>query len=317
MALSTLCYIGLLGAGASILVILIQCLRGKKAKEPLIAFGLSVLAILASGIFIPNAPQTGPTRQKADVVSTQNTQNRVVPSVGNITSTSAETEDPQPETEQLDINVPIEESDIEPEFEQIPDEKKTEQEQNRTASTATKALASTPSSKPKQTSNNKTEQVHTTEPGTTQNLPISAVNADTSSNKQQAPSLSENPALALDPVIAAMDNPQLATDDNSGALYNPSLSDEPESSQDLAQDVAPIPIKSADWTTSNRDGTYTHDFSSGRVLVTVASNNNGDPVYHTKNCQAAKKISGKDAYWFNSEKEAIADSRRLCGYCRR
>lgn len=61
----------------------------------------------------------------------------------------------------------------------------------------------------------------------------------------------------------------------------------------------------------------TLDFSGGRVLITKASDNNNDPVYHTKYCTSAKKISQIDMYWFNSAEEAKADGRRLCGICAR
>lgn len=63
------------------------------------------------------------------------------------------------------------------------------------------------------------------------------------------------------------------------------------------------------------NGQTSGGFSSGNVLITTASDNNDDPVYHTINCRAAKKISEQDRYWFNSESEAKEDGRRLCGWC--
>lgn len=63
--------------------------------------------------------------------------------------------------------------------------------------------------------------------------------------------------------------------------------------------------------------TSTRDFSNGRVLATTESNNNNDPVYHTKDCSAAKKIAKESEYWYNSAEEAEAAGRRLCGNCGR
>lgn len=70
-------------------------------------------------------------------------------------------------------------------------------------------------------------------------------------------------------------------------------------------------------TVRNNDGTYTHDFSGGRVLATTQSNNSGDPVYHTEDCRAAKIIPPENERWYQSEQAAKDDNRRLCGYCAR
>ena len=77
----------------------------------------------------------------------------------------------------------------------------------------------------------------------------------------------------------------------------------------------PAPVQSGDKTISNSDGTYTHFFTNGRVLITTESNNNDDPVYHTWDCRAAKKISPESEGWYDSEQAAINAGRRLCGYC--
>lgn len=68
-------------------------------------------------------------------------------------------------------------------------------------------------------------------------------------------------------------------------------------------------------TTQNGDGTYTHDFSGGRVLATRESNNNNDPVYHTKDCRSAKRIPPENELWYSSAQAAQNDGRRLCGIC--
>lgn len=59
----------------------------------------------------------------------------------------------------------------------------------------------------------------------------------------------------------------------------------------------------------------TNGFSSGQVLITTASDNNKNPVYHTMNCRAAKKISPEDQDWFDSATAAEAAGRKLCGWC--
>lgn len=58
-------------------------------------------------------------------------------------------------------------------------------------------------------------------------------------------------------------------------------------------------------------------FASGQVLATTESNNNGKPVYHTKNCTAAKKIAEESELWYESEQAAKAAIRDLCGICGR
>lgn len=70
-------------------------------------------------------------------------------------------------------------------------------------------------------------------------------------------------------------------------------------------------------TTSNGDGTYTHDFSGGRVLITTQSNNNNDPVYHTRDCRSAKIIPPENEFWYASAQAAESANRRLCGNCAR
>lgn len=70
-------------------------------------------------------------------------------------------------------------------------------------------------------------------------------------------------------------------------------------------------------TVQNSDGTYSHDFSGGRVLITTQSSNSNDPVYHTQDCQAARKIPPENEGWFDSAQAAVDDGRRLCGYCGR
>lgn len=56
-------------------------------------------------------------------------------------------------------------------------------------------------------------------------------------------------------------------------------------------------------------------FSAGQVLITTASNNNNDPVYHTMDCRTASKILPEDRAWIESEDAAKAEGRRLCGWC--
>lgn len=75
------------------------------------------------------------------------------------------------------------------------------------------------------------------------------------------------------------------------------------------------PTQSGGGTTSNGNGTYTHDFSGGRVLYTTQSNNNNDPVYHTRDCRAARIIPPENTAWYASAQAAINDGRRLCGFC--
>ena len=63
-------------------------------------------------------------------------------------------------------------------------------------------------------------------------------------------------------------------------------------------------------TIQNNDGTYTHDFSGGRMLGTINSDK-----YHYYDCRAAKTIPPENCVWYNSEDEAKADGRNRCGIC--
>lgn len=67
---------------------------------------------------------------------------------------------------------------------------------------------------------------------------------------------------------------------------------------------------SGNGTTANGDGTYTHDFSGGRMLGTINSDK-----YHRYDCRAAKTIPPENCVWYNSENDAIAASRSRCGIC--
>ncbi len=59
------------------------------------------------------------------------------------------------------------------------------------------------------------------------------------------------------------------------------------------------------------------NFAAGKVLVTSASDNNNDPVYHTKYCRSAQKIDQNDMRWYDSAQEAEDDGRRICGNCKK
>lgn len=58
-------------------------------------------------------------------------------------------------------------------------------------------------------------------------------------------------------------------------------------------------------------------FAAGQVLATLASNNDDDPVYHTRDCRSAQRINTSDEYWYRSAQDAINDGRRICGNCNR
>lgn len=92
----------------------------------------------------------------------------------------------------------------------------------------------------------------------------------------------------------------------------------PEPSESSSSSTAPSQNQASSTptaTTRNSDGTYTHDFSGGRVLITTASDNNDDPVYHTEDCQAARQIPPESESWYVSAQAAESDGRRICGYC--
>lgn len=94
----------------------------------------------------------------------------------------------------------------------------------------------------------------------------------------------------------------------------PSLSPSVEPEVSLKPTSEPS-AQSTAGTVSNGDGTYTRDFSGGRVLATTQSNNGGDPVYHIRNCQSAKTIPPENEYWYESAQAAENAGRRLCGNC--
>lgn len=65
-------------------------------------------------------------------------------------------------------------------------------------------------------------------------------------------------------------------------------------------------------TTLNSDGTYTHDFSGGRLLGTTESDK-----YHNNDCAGAKKIPPSNEVWFDSIADAEANNYKPCGNCYR
>lgn len=101
---------------------------------------------------------------------------------------------------------------------------------------------------------------------------------------------------------------------------DPSVSPSPSSTQT----ASPSPTPSAKPSESQAPSNTPQDpagndreskFASGQVLATTKSNNGGNPVYHTWNCRAAKKIAAESELWYESEQAAIADGRDWCGIC--
>lgn len=103
--------------------------------------------------------------------------------------------------------------------------------------------------------------------------------------------------------------------ETAGPSNVPGQTTEPAEEQTQASAQTQVPAQSGGGTISNGDGTYTHTFSGGRVLITSQSDNNGEPVYHTKDCQAAKLIPPENEGWYDSAQAAIDAGRRLCGHC--
>ena len=66
---------------------------------------------------------------------------------------------------------------------------------------------------------------------------------------------------------------------------------------------------------SDENETYEDKFAKGMVMITTASNNSNDPVYHTKLCRSAKAIQPEDVDWYASAGDAEAAGRRICGNC--
>ena len=90
----------------------------------------------------------------------------------------------------------------------------------------------------------------------------------------------------------------------------------PKPTPESTPERTPTPAQSPKESIANGDGTYTHDFFGGRVLISKASDNEGSPVYHTTNCRSAQNILPENAYWYESAQAAKNDGRRLCKNCK-
>lgn len=132
------------------------------------------------------------------------------------------------------------------------------------------------------------------------------------------PEDSEEPPKENDSDQADTSQAPSAQTPNSNSGVSADKMDPPQSSgKNSGSTVTITPNQPQPSGTQLSEGTGSRDFSGGRVLATTASNNNNDPVYHTKNCRSAKKIDTSDEKWYNSAADAEADGRRLCGICAR
>lgn len=106
--------------------------------------------------------------------------------------------------------------------------------------------------------------------------------------------------------VPAETDPNLQTKDPSDPSVDPT--DAPQAPTAL---LTQAPEQSGNaGTIQNNDGTYTHDFSGGKMLGTINSDK-----YHCGDCRAAKTIPPENCVWYNSEDEAKADNRIRCGIC--
>lgn len=157
------------------------------------------------------------------------------------------------------------------------------------------------------------------------NPPDQSSETNTAAQAQDRPQEVQTTSAAQSrPSSSGAETPSKTPEPSGGTTTKPSADNQSSStavvSPNQPQAITPSTSKNpSDGTQSSGNGeeTYTHDFSGGRVLVTTASNNNNDPVYHTQDCRAAIKISPSDAYWYDSAKDAEAAGRRLCGNCKK
>lgn len=282
--------------GAAALATAVVSVLKKKSGTPLAVYGLLVALLLGGGYFISNNNPVPVSRhdQQAD------TQERHTPRYSNPNPT-AETRVrpdyvavPTGDGDEGTINIPTVGEDPaetaaepEPEQSQEPEEVTEEPvpEKSPVRSSSTVKIS--------------TPAVRTPE---AEEIPAQSYFPEPVPKPQQ-PSyrLDENPELSPDPTIATMSNPT--------PLYDPPSS-RPAQEADLEAPDAAEPD-------NGTSDTYIHDFSNGRVLATAASDNGGDPVYHTKDCRSAVKITGNDEIWYDSAEAAQRDGRRVCKNCSR
>lgn len=141
--------------------------------------------------------------------------------------------------------------------------------------------------------------------------------ADDAQNDTQAPAQTEPQQIATQPQSqgAASQQKQPAaqtSSSNNGTSSGGVVSITPNQTQ---TNTPSTNTSQSNRTKANGDGTYTHDFSGGKVLATLASDNKGDPVYHTRDCASAKKIAPDDVIWYDSAEAAARDNRRPCKRC--
>ena len=316
----------LAGCAAAILLTAIIFLIKKKAGKSLALYAVCVLALLGLG-FLTSAYNPVPNPRHTDpepVVVSPGSQNPPTPWA--ITPEPDPVEPVPMETVPVDdADAPEPDSDLAPiagEVEDVPEssaEPSAEKISTRKSSTA---RISSASASPQQGQPQSSEVQSTDADDVT---PVSAVSMDTSVGQQSAFNLAGSLALTSDPVFTLDDNPPLApeptldTMTNPAPLYDPPLGNQSESagSRDSSQSAAASSAGNNSGTSGGNSSstTYIHDFSNGRVLITTASDNNGDPVYHTRDCRVAKTIPPKNEDWYDSAQEAIAADRRLCKIC--
>lgn len=317
--------------GIAALASAVMSIAKKKTAAPLAIYGLCVALLLGGGYFMSDInPVPNERHVKAEKTQPQDSKRAYM---SEYTPLIRQADEPEPELPQTDLSASVEEDAVEPELEQqaVEPENTPEpvQSQSKPKSSAKRASSSGLTAQPQPEKEQESKPDGKSEPEQEQStvpewwlpstMPVSTVRTTPPASQQPSFSLSENPTLAPEPTLDAMDGgPQLIPEPTYDAAGNivPTNDPEPASSQNFSQsNTASSGVGGSPEMPTNtfRDGS----FANGNVLITIASDNNNDPVYHTGECQAAQKIAKEDRVWFNSRREAEDDNRRICGYCDR
>lgn len=256
---------------------------GKKAVIPLALYGVAVLLILGAELALSNSepvPSKAVGSRTADIIASFPQQLAAPPSSASL---AQQQNDAVPEENADQDEVLSAEEDVESVAESL-----VESELNSTPAAST----------PPKTSSKKIESmaepvavpVYDDAIFTVPTAPDPVVNAEPMLAENISTSSDRGPTLAGEPALTPMSNPTLTGEPEPNDLTGPALSNSGNPSSD----------------------TYSHDFSSGRLLVSRESDK-----YHCKDCIAAQNILPENEVWFSSAEDAAAHGYEPCGICYR
>lgn len=205
-----------------------------------------------------------------------------------------EAESKKPESESPVVSLPVVESDD-------PGETESPKQSNDPAP----SKSSEPTEPAKESSEPESQSPAVSEP-------VETPDASPPQPESQTPSASVSPSVSPSPSPVISPSESQSQPESQAPTQTPSVA--PSQPAETPEVYQPQPSINPQVVSG---GDRASKFANGMVLATTESNNNNDPVYHTKNCRSAQKIATGSEMWYNSAQDAINAGRRLCGNCKR